>query len=178
MIYDKTNLQKAIEGNREAFSLIYESIYPDLYKMAVYMSGDNDCAEDIVSETVLDAYKGIGKLKEIDSFDNWIIKILSAKSKRHFKKAYNSFSVKNPKAVNIDDVDTYTRDNVDLHIDILNAMSKLKSLDRTIITLGVVEGYSSIEIGEMFNMNPNTVRSRMNRSLAKMKKELEDFRNE
>ena len=42
-----------------------------------------------------------------------------------------------------------------------------------IVSLCVVEGYKSNEVAEILSMNPSTVRSRLNRSLKKMKEYLE-----
>ena len=63
-------------GNKIAFENLYSAVYRDLYKFAFYTIGNSEQAKDAVSETVLDAYKGIGKLKSTDKFDIWILKIL------------------------------------------------------------------------------------------------------
>lgn len=172
MTYRKDLVEKAIHGDKEAFSILYDEIYNDLYKMAVYMTGNATTAEDIVSDTIVDAYKGIEKLKECERFEGWVLKILSRKAKRHFKRSYNSFSIYNPKAVDIEDVNIKVNCDNDLRIDILNAMSKLKPIEKSIVTLCVIEGYSSKDVGNFFDLNPNTVRSKLNRSLEKIKQSM------
>ena len=57
--------------------------------------------------------------------------------------------------------------------DVKIALSKLNTEDRMIVSLCVVEGYKSNEVAEILSMNPSTVRSRLNRSLKKMKEYLE-----
>ena len=51
---------------------IYIDINNDLYKMALYILGNSELAKDIVSETIIDALKGIKKLKSADAFESWI----------------------------------------------------------------------------------------------------------
>lgn len=176
MNYTKDYLTASIDGDKKAFSMLYEEIYPDLYKMAIYMCGNSFVSEDLVSETTLDAYKGISKLKSPESFESWILKILSAKAKQNFKKKYNSFGVDNPKAIDFDAVDAAMKDTSEdtaMKSDILNAISVLKPIDRMIISLCIIEGYKSHEAGEILSMNAATIRSRLNRSLKKLKKKLE-----
>ena len=65
-----------------------------------------------------------------------------------------------------------------IYIDINNdlykiALSKLNAKDRMIVSLCIVEGYKSSEVAEVLSMNSSTVRSRLNRSLKKMREYLE-----
>lgn len=57
--------------------------------------------------------------------------------------------------------------------DVQIALSKLNTKDRMIVSLCVVEGYKSSEVAEILSMNSSTVRSRLNRSLKKMREYLE-----
>ena len=84
MTYDRKYVIASMEGDQTAFALLYDEIYSDLYRMAVYMSGSTAAAEDLVSETVLAAYQGIAGLKSQDSFEAWIFKILSTTVRRSF----------------------------------------------------------------------------------------------
>ena len=92
------------------------------------------------------------------------------------KEKYNRFSVFNPNAQDFDDnisqVSSQERD-FDTKTDVQIALSKLKQKDRMIVTLCVVEGYKSHEVAAIMSMNPSTIRSRLNRSLAKMREYLE-----
>lgn len=176
MNFTKDYLIASIGGDKKAFSMLYEEIYPDLYKMAIYMCGNSFVSEDLVSETILDAYKGISKLKSPESFESWILKILSTKAKQNFKKKYNSFGVDNPNAVDISTMDIGkddTSSGLILRSDLFHALSILKPIDRMIISLCIIEGYKSHEAAEILSMNAATIRSRLNRSLKKLKKELE-----
>ena len=42
--------------------------------------------------------------------------------------------------------------------------------DRAILILDVIDGYRSDEIGRMLNLNPNTVRSRKQRAMVKLRR--------
>lgn len=176
MNYNKQDVLLAIHNDKNAFERLYCSISNDLFKMAVYILGDVELAEEAVSETVMDGLTGIKKLKDADKFERWILKILTVKCNRKIKDKYNKFSVYNPNAQNIDDFNeksvSCTDDN-ETKTDVQIALSKLDKKDRMIVSLCVVEGYKSHEVAEILSMNASTVRTRLNRSLGKMREYLE-----
>lgn len=176
MKINENDVLLAMKNDKEAFANIYESVCTDLYKMAFYMVGNKTLAEDIVGDTILDAYKGISGLKDASKFEQWILKILTNKCKTAIKSKYSKFSVFNPNVKNIDESDLKSESSVTFNeerTDIQNALLKLPPKDRMIISLCIVEGYKSHEAAQILSMNPSTVRSRLNRGLAKMKNFLE-----
>lgn len=176
MKYDRQDVLRAIHNDKNAFERLYCSISNDLYKMAVYILGDCGLAEEAVSETVIDALTGIKKMKDADKFESWILKILTVKCNRKIKDKYNKFSVFNPKSQSIEDFkekSIYRQFDNDTKTDIQIALSKLDKKDRVIISLCVIEGYKSHEVAEILSMNASTVRTRLNRSLVKLREYLE-----
>lgn len=176
MKFDKNDVLLAMQKDKESFSRLYDAIYTDLFKMSFYIMGNRELAEDAVSETVMDAYKGISSIRDAELFENWILKILTNKCKRMLRIRYDKFSVFNFNARNMDDNEAVCKDQMSVsenRTDIRRAMEQLKPLDRMIISLCIVEGYTSNEAAQILSMKPTTVRSRLNRGLAKMRKDLE-----
>ena len=56
---------------------------------------------------------------------------------------------------------------------LMEALNKLPEDSREMVLLSVIGGLKSSEIGEIFGMPQGTVRSRLSRSLAAMREELE-----
>lgn len=176
MKFEKNDVLLAMKKDNMAFGRIYKSIYADLFKMAFYIIGNRELAKDIVSETILDAYSGISGLKDESKFEQWILKILTTKCKRKIKEKYEKFSVFNPNIRTLEEYNSQAGDaNLDKETktDVQIALSKLNRDDRIIVSLCIVEGYKSHEVAKILSMNPSTVRSRLNRSLAKMRNYLE-----
>ena len=176
MNYEINDVEKAKVGNKTAFENLYSAVYRDLYKFAFYTIGNSEQAKDAVSETFLDAYKGIGKLKNTDKFDIWIIKILSGKCKRQMREKYDKVTIQNPKVIQFDELTGVEgkTDNKEEKIDLERAMSILNKTDRMIVTLCIIEGYKSEEVGKILHIKSSTIRSKLNRSLNKLKKYLEE----
>ncbi len=154
---------RARQGDRDAFAALYSVCSRKLYSTAMYMLGRKEDAEDIVMDTVTDANRGINRLRDPASFEAWIFQILFNKIKRK-RKSYLSEPVELSDTV-LPSQSGPEETSVLVH----QAMKKLKQEDQDILILSIVNGYQSDEIGRILGMNPNTVRSRQKRSLAKLK---------
>lgn len=161
-------VKQAKAGDKSAFALLYEQIYKEMYKFAYCMLSNGFDAEDAVSETVIDAYKGIKTLKDDKLFKNWIFKILSIKCRRKMAEFYD-------KKVSLEEageLKAESRENAEW-FDLKTAFEELNYEERCIVTYNIVGGYSSREIGKFLNLNSNTVRSKLNRAVKKMKLKME-----
>lgn len=66
----------AKNGSDQAFEELYSLIYKDLYRSAYGVLSNRDDAEDVVSETFFQAYKGLKNLRDDSLFRAWIFKIM------------------------------------------------------------------------------------------------------
>jgi len=82
-------VRKAKHGSADAFACLYQEIYEDLYRFAVYILKNPADAQDIVSDTVMDAYEAIHKLRAEEAFKGWIFRILSNKCRAKLKEYAN-----------------------------------------------------------------------------------------
>ena len=51
---------RAQSGDTGAFAQLYEGVYQDLYRFALYVLKHPQDAQDVVSDTVMDAFAQIG----------------------------------------------------------------------------------------------------------------------
>ena len=160
---EKLLVRKAKKGDVEAFGRLYEEVYKDLYHFALYLLNHAQDAEDIVAETVLDAYRSIANLKKEESFRAWIFKILSNKCRMKRKEYLN-------KEMELDPEMEGESKNFEETGDLQIAMSCLDEEERLIINLIVIAGYKSGEVASMLHMNANTVRSKLSRAYEKLRK--------
>ena len=66
-----TDVKLARGGDSAAFARLYSLVYKDLYHIALYSLRSSHDACDVVSDTVLDAFTTIGKLKDEKAFRGW-----------------------------------------------------------------------------------------------------------
>lgn len=166
----KQNLQqikKAKSGDTNAFAELYSNIYLDLYRFALYTLKNPADAEDVVSETVMDAFVSIRRLRSAESFKAWIFKILSTKCKQRFKQI-QSPTIELP--VELPDEDHFT--HLEESLDLRHYFFLLEDEERLIISMHVFAGYTSQEIAKILHMNANTIRSKEHRALKKLADQL------
>lgn len=166
---EKRMIARARQGDTHAFAMLYETIYEDLYRYAFYMLQSRHDAEDAVSEAVLAAFSGIRNLREEGAFRGWMFQIVTnickMRRKQYLKKEAELSCVEN--------MDCHSgKDWVDAAVtgvDIRKALSVLREEERQIVGMSVLAGYTSKEIGEYMGMRPGTVRSKLKRSLEKVR---------
>ncbi|MCI7768208.1 MAG: sigma-70 family RNA polymerase sigma factor [Oscillospiraceae bacterium] len=164
------SVRRAQAGDAAAFAELYSLVYKDLYRIALLNLNNQHDASDVVSDTVLEAYSSITKLRDEKAFKAWITKILTVKikNKRREYSQINNFREE------LEDLDESkeTAANTEIDVDGLNVMEgfrKLSSEERMVLSLSVVSGYKSEEIAKMFGTNANTVRSKVARAKSKLK---------
>lgn len=140
----------------------------DLYKIAKARLKNDEDIYDIVQETMIEAFNSIKKLRQIDCFKAWIIKILISKSNSLYKK--NS---KN-KIIPLEEIENYNYSNNDLSsiestLDFEFICKNLNYNDRIIMVLYYTEKYTDKEIGKILNLKENTVKTKRVRAKQKIK---------
>lgn len=155
---------KAKKGDAQAFAKLYESVSGRLYSTAYYMLGRKEDAEDVVMDTVTDAFAQIRSLRDPEAFESWIFRIMLNKIRRK-RGSYIGEALQ----LN-EDISASSRTDPDEKVALWKALQSLSEEDRTIVILDVLNGYRSDEIGEMLKLNPNTVRSRKQRAMQKLRR--------
>ena len=165
MEYSTDLINQAKFGDTHAFARLYEMIYQDLYRFALYTLKITHDAEDMVSDTVADAFRQIRSLKQPDAFRAWMFRILTNKCKMKLKSYLDKTSP-------LPEDFSYVMPDLSEKADVRNAFFSLECEERMILALNLFAGYTSREIGELMDMNDNTVRSRQSRALKKMQEQL------
>lgn len=160
-------VQDAIAGSKEAFCSLYGEYKDRLYRYALYRLGDPSDAEDAVSDCVLAAWKSIGSLRNAEAFSTWIFRILSnccaSRIKEMISRRENLeriFSESTPGKVSAPP---------SLSIELNEALGQLSDEERNIVLLSIIGGMNSTEVSSLTGLTAGSVRSKLSRSLAKMR---------
>lgn len=164
-------VRQAKQGNADAFASLYQEVYEDLYRFAVYILKDPVDAQDAVSETVTDAFASIRRLRKEGAFKGWIFRILSAKCKRKLKE-YANRTIELSAEMSEQLAAPGTVGDAAEHVQVRMLYRELPPEDRMILAMHLFAGYTSREIAKQLHMNENTVRSRESRALKKMKEKM------
>lgn len=160
---------RARDGDRTAFGSIYEAVAGDLYRVALYTLGNPDDAQDVVGETFMEAFKGIKNLRDENSFQSWIMRILSIRCKRRIGRY-----VREKGNIDIDDyIEEGVPDVSGLRVELVDALGRLAPQERQILILSALQGYTMREIADLLEIPQGTVSSKLHRTLAKLRKMLQ-----
>ena len=163
---------EASKGDKAAFSELYYSCYNELYKFALFTLGNPEDAADVVSDTFVEIWKGIGKLKKPEAFAPWAFKILRIRCKTEIGE-----NIKRRGEFDFNELtETSAAGSENLEEDISEgttlamALSALDSEERMIIIFSVIYGYTRREISEIIGKPQGTVASKLYRTYAKLRK--------
>ncbi len=162
------DVKLAISGDTEAFARLYSLVYKDMYHIARYNLRNSYDASDVVSDAVADAFQSIKKLRNEKAFRSWIMRILFVKIKKKQKEYMNC------KTEEYDDCFGESFDFDYEYHDLKIAMDNLDKESKMILSMSVINGYTSKEIAKICRINPATVRSRLARIKKKLKLSLKE----
>ena len=159
----------ATRGDGDAFCEIYGKYKDRLYRYAYYRLGDSFAAEDAVSDCILEAYRGIGKLKEPAAFPAWIFRILRRCVSKKLDEMIKQKNVIPFDSANVDEKFSEEEDAIARRLTVMEALGRLGEEDREIVLMATVLGQTSNEIAEITGLAPGSVRSRLSRDLSKLR---------
>lgn len=158
------NIQKARNGDADAFIALMQSHMQSMYKIARSILKSDEDVADAIQETILSCWEKLDHLKENRYFKTWMIRIL-------INKCNNIWNEKNRYMFGEDlpesPVYDVNFDNAEWNI----VMNSLDERYRLIMILYYVEGFKTSEISRMLNIPESTVRTRLARGrnhLAKL----------
>jgi RNA polymerase sigma-70 factor (ECF subfamily) len=143
-----------------------------MYCYACYITGNEILAQDAVSDAVVSAFEQIKSLKNAKAFKGWLFKILCAACKRYYTE-----NEKKKSLVYLDDENRGKEepsgfDGIEISLELKSALEELSHEEREIVLLSVLGNYKSHEIADILDCPPSTVRSKLKRSLKKLRESL------
>ena len=140
----------------------------------MYTLGNNHDAEDVVSETFIEAYRGLAGLRDPQAFVPWIFRILSARCNRKIREYVRARGeVDIDQMLELPGEQSEFSEEVLQRTDLVRAMQMLSDEERQIVVLSVLQGYTAREIAIIVNSPQGTVSSKLFRAFKKMRKYLE-----
>jgi RNA polymerase sigma-70 factor (ECF subfamily) len=80
-------LSRARAGDAQAFCLLVEPLQARLLRQALAVSGDLTAAEDLVSETLVEAWKSLSRYNESCRLSTWLYSILLHRHQKAVRRA-------------------------------------------------------------------------------------------
>lgn len=182
---EKDLIRRCKKGDRSAFDELFEKYQAQIINIAYGMLSNQEDAYDAAQEVFVRVYKSIDMFKEQSSFTTWLYRVtanICSDMLRKRQRQTNTVSLNQSfenKDVDIRDESPTPEENYELterQAAVRAAIGELKDEYRIVITLCDLEGMSYESIAEILKVPTGTIKSRINRARAALKKILANKR--
>ncbi|HCA80317.1 MAG TPA: hypothetical protein DEP53_11360 [Bacteroidetes bacterium] len=166
------------EGSHEAFRELVELHMQRVYDLAYGFVNDHDDAEDIAQEVFVKVYHSIKDFRQESGFSTWVYRIAANTSLDRVKQRKRSVA----RFVPMDEShlgmssSSQASDHGEERALIERALHELPTLQRAVVMLRHLDGFSTRQVSDMLKCSEGTVKTHLHRGLKKMRKKLEHLR--
>ena len=161
-------IKSACQGNKQALEKLLLVCQPDIKRFARQTCSTSEDIEDAVQIALWQVYRKIGMLKTVATFTGWLFRIVE-------RECYRLFKIRRTNNINSDiEVDNLhaAYADIDLKIDLINAITVLPLIYREVLILKDVQEYSSPEIAAKLGNTVQAVKSRLHRARINIKEQI------
>jgi len=175
---DAELVARVIAGQRQAFAELVARHHAACLRYAAHALGDSMEAEDVVQETLLRAYRSLGRYEERQQFRSWLFRILvnrcrtaAARNGARRRRDDNAYAGDGRAAGD-------TADRIDLRSRLARALAGLDAPHREAFLLKLGEGLEYDEIARMTGASVPALKMRVKRARDHVRARWEDTGDE
>ena len=178
---DATLIERCRDGDLKAFDRLVEKYQGRLYNSLVHWSGSPEDAEDIAQETFVQAYRKLDSFQGRSSFFTWLYRIAFhlAVSRTRRKRREQSLEARveetGQEVVSEDESAERLVLRAEQVAMVRKAIACLQEDHRAVLVLRDLEGLCYETIGEILELAPGTVRSRLHRARQQLRELLKEL---
>ena len=135
----------------------------DFYRLAMSYVKNRDAALDVVQEAIVKALSKVDTVREPAYLKTWFYRILINEAMNYFRRNRNLVSLED---VMVDRAEE-PRDPGE-RLDLYDAIDRLSFPEQTVVKLRYFEDMKLEEIAMVMDENPNTIKSRLYRTLKEL----------
>lgn len=183
---DSRLVARACHGEQGAFRQLFEIYSPLVYRIAYRMLETPDDAADLTQDVFVRAYQRLSSLRDGQAFHAWITRMaMNMAHDRLRKHRPVQFSLDAPPPGRDEGGEWALTDDApgseermltgELTEQVRKALGKLSPEHRAVVILHHLEGLPVEEIGRILEVPVGTVKSRLARARAELKRRLESY---
>lgn len=168
-----STIRLAAAGDTVAFARIVAAYHGDMTRVAYVVSGgDQELADDVVQASWAIAWRKLGSLRDPDRLKPWLVSVTANEARQACRRQRRRAVVE----IDVDPPDGFARDPADraAALDLEDALRHLSPDERALLALRYEAGLDASEIAALVRRPAGTVRWRLARLRARLRKELAD----
>lgn len=169
---DRTLVERAKSGDRDAYEALARAVGPRLYLAAHRIVRDHDRADDAAQRALIAIWRELPSLRDPDRFEAWAHRLLVRFCLEGNRRARRT----GVREVPIDDVLPEPRDGateLELRDALLRGLESLSPSHRAVLVLHHYSGFPLGEIAEILGVPYGTVGSRLHHAVRALRAELD-----
>lgn len=171
---ETAQLERARQGDREAFSELVEMYHAQVYSLCYRMLGNPHDAEDAAQETFLRAYRAMKRYDPSKKFITWLLSIAANYCiDQHRKRKAVLIDLDQAPQMGMMDQNPGVESQMvrrEQQAQVQALLGRLKPKDRAALVLRFWYDYSYEEIAASLSLTVSAVKSRLHRSRVEMAK--------
>lgn len=185
---DNELARRAQKGDLSAFEELFNRHNKRIYNIALRMLQDESDAADATQETFVRVYKSIDKLADGEAFVSWLKTVAINICRDALRKRSKVKTESLDAPIEYDDGGSASKEIADWSNDpgektltkslqdtVQRAIYSLKREYREVVTLFYIDGANIAEISKITGSPEGTVKSRLSRARAELKRKLESY---
>ena len=161
-------------GDRSAAAELVDRYYEQIYLFMRRLGHDRQASEDLTQEIFFNAWHHIGQLKDGKALNGWLYRIASNVSRLHWRRH------KHKEIIGFEGLETQQDETIEYEKaehkeqleNLKDAVNRLPMKLRETIILHYMQQLTITEAAEAANLNQGTFKSRLNRALKTLRKEI------
>jgi len=166
---------RARDGDRMAFSEIFQLRVGTLQRYIGSIVRDPERTQDAMAETFIDVWRNLPKLREVERFDGWMLRIAHRRAMDELRKLRPSVALDDAPEVMDDRRDrspsAVAEASADAEI-VHRALAELPEPQREVVTLRYLHDLSYEEIATRVGRSNDAVRQLHQRGMARLRRQL------
>ncbi len=170
-------VRAAAEGDQDAFAQLVRQYEDQVYRLALRMCPDPEDARDVAQEAFLSAWRGLPAFRREAGFATWLYRLTANAAIDHLRRTRRqrgNVSL-DDEELQLDAVDEgpgpqQSAERRELREAVADGLRRLPDGHRAVLVLREFQGMSYQEIAETLSMDLGTVKSRISRARAALRK--------
>jgi RNA polymerase sigma-70 factor (ECF subfamily) len=168
---------RLLDGDKHAAQELVDMFYQRIYLYMRRLGNSRQVSEDLTQESFLQAWRHIGQLRNAEALSSWLYRIAGNVSNQYWRRHKGRENVSLNEIAPSDDIkgndSSQTSENQEQIYLLRKAVERLPVKLKQTVVLHYMQHLTIAEAAEITGVREGTLKSRLNRALKMLKKQLD-----
>jgi RNA polymerase sigma-70 factor (ECF subfamily) len=173
---DAILVARAVGGDQSAYEVLVRRHFAAAYSVALALTGVPQDAEDVCQDALVQGYQRLGECRSPDRFRAWLIQIVRnrAHNYRRYQFLRRTSALDEVREPESEDSPSRDVELADLRARLLHALRNISRIQREVVVLHDLEGFSHGDVAEALGISEMMSRQHLSAARKKLRAMLSD----